>query len=177
MYGGLVPDPYGFNVLDQIVRCRTAGTSISIAAGALVIFDFLNGTNDRRKSSDSGTTVARNGFTTVLPYVHATNDAKPGVYGIAIDPITTNSSGEVTAFGRVGLFGVFDALCDGAVAVDDQLRPSSTADTAKVMKKAVYAGAAADTACVLGIALAAGTDTTISILFNGFAFNGTRLAA
>lgn len=163
-------DPFGFNLRFVDVKCRGSVPNTIISAGDLVYFDFINGTNDHDRTGET-VTPSVNGFQAVTRYDAAVHNARPGVYGIALEPITTDAANTPTSIGRVRIQGVVTATASASVAKGDVIRPSTTAG--RVMAKPVASGTGADSAVVLGVALTAGS--TPSILLDGFAFNGARI--
>lgn len=169
--------PYGFSPEPWDVLVRAGGNSTSIAAGDLVIFDFLNGTNDPYRAADAGASYpAANGFQTVRPYLAGTHYGQPGVYGVALEAITTNSSGVPTAYGRVRIRGYAYVKAEATTGVTKgkPVMPSLATDGCVTLKPASSASLAEAQVCAcIGLGLADISAGAYGyILFDGFAFNG-----
>jgi len=175
--------PCGFRPVPDIVgKVRTAGTSVTIPAGALCVFDFLNGTNDPDALVDPTTGIPiRNGFTTVLIYTEATHLGDAHEYCVALDEITTDASGNPVKYGRVQRYGVIKglAIADGDIVKGKTIMPA-TATAGQFLQKPEFDITSVTTGSIshraaLGMALTTGADgATFNIWFNGYQKNAVE---
>lgn len=174
--------PYGFTPEPRDVLVRASGNNASIAVGDLVYFDFLSGTNDPNRLADAGVSVpAVNGYQTVVKYDADVHYSSPGIYGVALDVITTNSSGVPTAYGRVRVRGRVYVLADSTGTTKGLgIRPSAGTDGAISLKAVADSSSATTLKASAGVTLGI-AETTFSsgygyCLFDGVALHGAKLA-
>ena len=139
-----VKNPYGFSPRNEDYYCRGSGTSQSIAPGDLVVFDFVNATSNDPAAVVSSGAPARNGFCAVMKYVEATHRAGPNEYGVALEPITTDSSGNPILNGKVRRFGRVQINCDATgITKGLGVMPSDATDGAAELKPVADSSSAA----------------------------------
>jgi len=179
----VMTNPAGVKPTPQDILCRGSGNSQSIAAGDLVVFDFVNATsNDPDKvGRDADGQLLRNGWCSVMKVVEATHRAGPNLYGVALGTITTDSSGNPTSEARVRIYGIAEVLCDvtgitkglgvmpsDATAGSVELLPVVDATSAATLEPSFRA--------CLGVAMETKASGLGKVWFDGQCLNGRKIA-